>query len=50
MSGISETRNKNLIKSVFIRILLPALAAGASANIASMIDGVIVGNAIGRDA
>lgn len=50
MNEATNLRNKNLIKSVFIRILLPALAAGASANIASMIDGVIVGNAIGRDA
>lgn len=47
MSGISETRNKNLIKSVFTKMLLPALAAGASANLAGMIDGVIVGNKLG---
>lgn len=47
MNDSANTRNRDLIKSVFIRILLPALAAGASANIASMIDGIVVGNAIG---
>lgn len=47
MNDSVNTRNKDLIKSVFIRILLPALAAGASANIAGIIDGIVVGNAIG---
>ena len=47
MSEILEKRNKNLIKSVFTKMLLPALAAGASANLAGMIDGVIVGNKLG---
>lgn len=47
MNDSANTRNRDLIKSVFIQILLPALAAGASANIASMIDGIVVGNAIG---
>ena len=42
-----ETRNSNLIKSIFVRMLLPALAAGASANLAGIIDGVIVGNKLG---
>lgn len=50
MNGSTDTRNRDLIRSVFIRILLPALTAGASANIASMIDGIIVGNAIGSNA
>ena len=50
MNGSTNTRNRNLIKSIFIRILLPALAAGASANIATMIDGIVVGNAIGSNA
>ncbi len=47
MSENQETRNKNLIKSVFIKILLPALVAGTSANLAGIIDGVIVGNKLG---
>ncbi len=47
MPEIQETRNKNLINSVFAKILLPALAAGASANLAGIIDGVIVGNKLG---
>lgn len=50
MTDTLESRNKDLIRSVFRKILLPALAAGASANIASMIDGVVVGNAIGSTA
>ena len=50
MNNSINTRNRDLIKSVFKRILLPALAAGASANIATMIDGIVVGNAIGSNA
>lgn len=47
MSEITKTRNKKLIKSVFIKLLLPALAAGASANLAGIIDGIIIGNKLG---
>lgn len=50
MNNSLELRNKNLIKSIFIRILLPALAAGASANLAGIIDGMVVGNSIGSSA
>ena len=46
MQEVYESRNGELTRAIFIRILLPALAAGASANIASMLDGIIVGNAI----
>ncbi|MDO5444169.1 MAG: MATE family efflux transporter [Eubacteriales bacterium] len=50
MTNDLERRNDKLLQSVFRRILLPALVAGASANIASMIDGIIVGNAISSNA
>ena len=50
MTESLEKRNIKLIRSVFRKILLPALAAGASANIAGMIDGIVVGNAIGSTA
>ncbi len=45
-----ELRDKKLMKSVFLRFFLPAMIAGASANLAGMIDGLIVGNMIGSDA
>lgn len=45
-----ELRDKRLMKSVFLRFFLPAMIAGASANLAGMIDGLIVGNMIGSDA
>lgn len=50
MTNQVTKRNKGLVRSVFRRIMLPALLAGASANIAGMIDGVIVGNVMGSDA
>ncbi|MDO4982112.1 MAG: MATE family efflux transporter [Eubacteriales bacterium] len=50
MNASINTRNNDLIRSIFKKILLPALAAGASANIATMIDGIVVGNAIGSEA
>lgn len=50
MTETQDLRDKKLITSVFRKILLPALAAGTSANLSGMIDGIVVGNAIGSDA
>ena len=50
MNNTADLRNKKLIRSVFGSILLPALLAGASANLAGIIDGIIVGNFIGSEA
>ena len=46
----SGLRNTELIESVFARFMLPTMAAGASANIAGMIDSAVVGNVIGSTA